>query len=174
MHTSLHVYGGAGIITHGYSNDPALRERNIKSLFRSRERNADLYERLFDQSSEKASSQDLYNVLLLVLLVMTYAVDTSICERGFATMNLLKTKKRSCMRNELLRDLMTVCELGKDWKDPSKIPVKAIIKEWRNQSQSKRGRYEGAVWRASALDPPTMNGELDDEQLDRLAAHPDW
>jgi len=57
-------------------------------------------------------------------------------------------------------------------KDPSKIPVKAIIKEWRNQS--KLGRYEGAVWRASALDPPTMNGELDDEQLDRLAAHPDW
>ena len=144
-----------------------MRDATLKSL-----KYADLYERLFDQSSEKASSQDLYNVLLLVLLVMTYAVDTSICERGFAIMNLLKTKKRSCMRNELLRDLMTVCELGKDWKDPSKIPVKAIIKEWRNQS--KRGRYEGAVWRASALDPPTMNGELDDEQLDRLAAHPDW
>ena len=53
-----------------------------------------------------------------------------------------------------------------------KIPVEAIIKEWRNQS--KRGRYEGAVWRASALDPPATNGELTDEQLDRLAAHPDW
>ena len=47
--------------------------------------------------SEKVNPQDLYNILLLVLLVMTYAIDTSICERGFATMNLLKTKKR-CTR----------------------------------------------------------------------------
>ena len=106
-----------------------MRDATLKSL-----KYADLYERLFDQSSEKASSQDLYNVLLLVLLVMTYAVDTSICERGFATMNLLKTKKRSCMRNELLRDLMTVCELGKDWKDPSKIPVK-----YRSRQSSRSG-----------------------------------
>ena len=52
-----------------------MRDATLKSL-----KYADLYERLFDQSSEKASSQDLYNVLLLVLLVMTYAVDTSICE----------------------------------------------------------------------------------------------
>ena len=103
---------------------------------------------------------------------MTYAVDTSICERGFATMNLLKTKKRSRMRNQLLRNLMVLCELGKDWKDPDKIPVKEIIQEWRNQSR--RGRYEGAAWSARSLDRPTMNGELDDEQLDRLAAHPDW
>ena len=56
-----------------------MRDPTLKSL-----KYADLYERLFDQSSEKASSQDLYNILLLVLLVMTYAVDTSICERGFA------------------------------------------------------------------------------------------
>ena len=52
----------------------------------------------------------------------------------------------------LLCLLMTICELGKEWKDPTKIPVAAIIEEWRDQS--KRGRYEGAVWRTDAL-----NGE---------------
>jgi hypothetical protein len=35
-----------------------MRDATLKSL-----KYADLYERLFDQSSEKASSQDLYNVL---------------------------------------------------------------------------------------------------------------
>ena len=50
--------------------------------------------------------------------------------------------------------------------------MKEIIQEWRDQSR--RGRYEGADGSARSLDPPTMNGELDDEQLDRLAAHPDW
>ena len=33
--------------------------------------------------------------------------------------------------------------------DPTKIPVKEIIEEWR--AQSKRGRYEGAQWGAEAM-----------------------
>ena len=46
---------------------------------------------------------------------MCMAIDTSICERGFSLMNLLKTAKRSRMGNELLRMLMVVCSLvGKD------------------------------------------------------------
>ena len=96
----------------------------------------------FSQMSEKSNPQHLYSVLLLALIVHTFAVDTSICERGFSTMNLLKTAKRSRMGKLLLRLLMTICELGAEWKDASKIPVAAIIEEWRNQS--KRGRYE--VW----------------------------
>ena len=43
-----------------------------------------------------------YNVLLLVAIVMCMAIDTSICERGFSLMNLLKTAKRSRMGNELV------------------------------------------------------------------------
>ena len=81
---------------------------------------------------------------------MTYAVDTSICERGFSTMNLLKTARRSRMGNLLLRTLMTICELGDDWKDAAKIPVDEIVEEWR--SQSSRGRYEAAMWRAAGLE----------------------
>ena len=53
------------------------------------------------------------------------------------------------MGTTLLRLLMTICELGKEWKDPTKIPVAAIIEEWRDQC--KRGRYEGAVWGNDAL-----------------------
>ena len=56
-------------------------------------------------------------------------------------MNKLKTARRSRMGKTLLRLLMTVCSLGAEWKDPAKIPVVAIIEEWR--AQSKRGRYEG-------------------------------
>ena len=40
--------------------------------------------------------------------------------------------------------LMTICSLGAEWKDPSKIPVKEIIEEW--WAQSSRGRYESQVW----------------------------
>ena len=39
---------------------------------------------------------------------------------------------------------MTICSLGAEWKDPSKIPVKEIIEEW--WAQSSRGRYESQVW----------------------------
>ena len=77
---------------------------------------------------------------------MTYAVDTSICERGFALMNNLKTARRSQMGNLLLRTLMTICQLGSEWADPTKIPVDEIVEEWR--AQSTRGRYESAMYRA--------------------------
>ena len=43
-----------------------------------------------------------------------------------------------------MRLLMTICSLGAEWKDPSKIPVKEIIEEW--WAQSSRGRYESQVW----------------------------
>ena len=104
---------------------------------------------LFDQYSDKIDSQHFYNVLLLVAIVQTIAVDTSICERGFSLMNNLKTVRRSRMKKTLLRLLMTICSLGEEWKDPKKIPVKEIIKEWR--AQSGRGRYEGAQWSAESL-----------------------
>jgi hypothetical protein len=64
-------------------------------------------------------------------------------------MNNLKTARRSRMGNLLLRTLMTICDLGKEWADPSLIPVTEIIEEWR--SQSARGRYEAALWRAAGL-----------------------
>ena len=104
---------------------------------------------LFDQYSEKIDPQHFYNVLLLAAIVQTIAVDTSICERGFSLMNNLKTVRRSSMGKTLLRLLMTICSLGDEWKDPTKIPVKDIIEEWR--AQSGRGRYEGAEWGAEAM-----------------------
>lgn len=90
--------------------------------------------------------QHYYNVLILVSIVMCIAVDTSICERGFSTMNNLKTARRSNMSTMLLRTLMVICELGQEWReDPSQIPVEEIVEEWR--SQSSKGRYESAMWR---------------------------
>ena len=44
---------------------------------------------------------------------------------------------------------MTICELGKEWEDPTKIPVDEIVEEWRTQSS--KGRYEAAMWRAAGL-----------------------
>jgi hypothetical protein len=67
-------------------------------------------------------------------------------------MNNTKTALRSQMGNLLLRTLMTICDLGKEWADPSLIPVTEIIEEWR--SQSARGRYEAALWRAAGLEEP--------------------
>ena len=113
-----------------------MRDPNVRAL-----KYAPLYERLFDHSSEQANPLHFYNVLLLVAIVMCMAIDTSICERGFSLMNLLKTAKRSRMGTEVLRILMVVCSLGKDagWSDPTKIPVDDIIELWREQSS--HGRY---------------------------------
>jgi hypothetical protein len=114
---------------------------------------AELWERLFDHHSDKKNEQHYYNVLLLVAIVMCIAIDTSICERGFSTMNNLKTARRSSMHTELLRVLMVICELGKEWReDPNQIPVEQIVEEWR--SQSARGRYESAMWKAAGLVEP--------------------
>ena len=107
----------------------------------------ELYEDRFDHDSEKKNDQHFYNVLLLVAIVLSFAVDTSICERGFSLMNNLKTVRRSQMGNTLLRMLMVICSLGEEWKDPSKIPVAEIIEEWR--SHSSRGRNKD--WRPEIL-----------------------
>ena len=60
--------------------------------------------------------------------------------------------RRRCARpsNELLCILMTICSLGKEWEDPSKIPVDEIVEEWR--SGSSRGRYEAAMWKEANLE----------------------
>ena len=50
--------------------------------------------------------------------------------------------------------IMTICELGKEWEDPTKIPVDEIVTEWREQSS--KGRYEVAVWRG--LEEPNAKG----------------
>jgi hypothetical protein len=122
---------------------------------------SELYERLFDHYSnkydqtEKLNEQHYYNVLILVSIVMCIAVDTSICERGFSTMNNLKTARRSNMSTMLLRTLMVICELGQEWReDPSQIPVEEIVEEWRSQSST--GRYESAMWRAAGLTEPDV------------------
>ena len=51
---------------------------------------------------------------------------------------------------KLLRILMTICSLGAEWSDASKIPVDEIVEEWR--SRSSRGRYEHAMWTAAGLE----------------------
>lgn len=101
------------------------------------------------QFSEKKNPQHFYNILLLVAIVHCFAIDTSVCERGFSLMNLLKTARRSCMGEHMLRMLMVIASLGEEWKDASKIPVQDIIEIWRDQS--KRGRYEGQLWKAHML-----------------------
>ena len=67
--------------------------------------------------------------------------------------------------------------MGKEWEDPEKIPVDEIVEEWR--SQSSRGRYESAMWRAAGLEEPGAKpmgsrGEADEEvanlQVDNTTA----
>ena len=72
-------------------------------------------------------------------------------------MNNLKTARRSRMGIKLLRILMTICSLGAEWSDASKIPVDEIVEEWR--SRSSRGRYEHAMWTAAGLEEPRSRWE---------------
>jgi hypothetical protein len=53
---------------------------------------------------------------------------------------------------------MTICTLGAEWKDPTKIPVEEIIDNWREES--KGGRYlNKLLWGAQAL--PQMLQEME-------------
>ena len=61
------------------------------------------------------------------------------------------------MGSLLLRTLMTICELGSEWADASKIPVDEIVEVWREQSN--RGRYESAMWRSAGLEEPNAQGD---------------
>ena len=47
---------------------------------------------------------------------------------------------------------MTICQLGAEWHDPTKIPVEEIAEEWR--AQRTKGRYESAMWREAGLQEP--------------------
>ena len=68
--------------------------------------------------------------------------------------------------------LRCLCELAKEWLDPTKIPVEEIAEEWR--SQSKRGRYKAAMWRTAGLEEPTVKagcGELGCEVAEGAALY---
>ena len=53
--------------------------------------------------------------------------------------NNLKTARRSRMSDALLRTLMTICTLGKEWADPTKIPVDKYIRSRRSCARAPRG-----------------------------------
>ena len=57
-----------------------------------------LYERLLDHHSDRKTDTHYYKTLLLAAIVGCIAMDTSICERGFSLMNLLKTGRRRVAR----------------------------------------------------------------------------
>ena len=60
-----------------------MRDKNLCALPYS-----ELWERMFDHESVKSNPLHFFNVLLLVAIVHCFAIDTSICERGFSLMNL--------------------------------------------------------------------------------------
>ena len=90
-------------------------------------------------------------------------------------------------RFKLVKNFMTICLLGTEWADLSKIPVKEIVEEWRMRSSH-------AMWKAAGLEEPSgcwkqqeggavwVQGEQDgarafeDEEgrMDNLRAHPEW
>ena len=65
---------------------------------------------------------------------------------------------------------MTICSLGSEWKDPSKIPVNKIVEEWRKGR--KRARYESAMWRTAGLQEPSsgLHSNLSSAHNDREMA----
>ena len=152
------------------------RDDNLRSM-----PYATLWQRMFDQFSSRDNPCHYYNVLLVVAIVHCFAIDTSICERGFSLMNMLKTARRSKMGTKLLRMLMVICSLGAEWKDPTKArcvpchppsthrgrgPFQFDLPETKCcavpqipvdeiidiwRDMAKRGRYEGLLWRAHML-----------------------
>ena len=62
-------------------------------------------------------------------------------------------------------------------EDASEIPVEQIVEQWRGESR--RGRYESAMWRASGLaepeepgpsERPGPSGEVEESEVDNATA----
>ena len=51
----------------------------------------------------------LKNILVLVELMLTVSPSTAQCERGFSSMNKIKTSQRNSLTQTTLQDLMTIC-----------------------------------------------------------------
>ena len=100
-----------------------------------------LYERLFDHKGTKGKEQHAF---------------TTTSSSSLASSDASLSARRSTMGGVLLRILMTICEMSKEWSDPAKIP------EGYHRSMVRlacaRGRYEvlyeHAMWRAAGLKDP--------------------
>ena len=107
--------------------------------------------------SDKLDDMSFYHILLLLAIIMSYAVDTSVCERGFAPHEqpqdvtaLAHGQLAAADAHDHLRARQGV---GRPNQDPHQ---QEIVTEWREQSS--KGRYEAAMWRAAGLEEPNAEG----------------
>ena len=87
------------------------------------------------------------HVLMLVLVVMLWMIDTSCVERGYAAMNRTHTKSRNGLSVKRVNHLMTIVALGPDVKD---FDPKVVLEQWLQGplgTKSERGRYMKAFLR---------------------------
>ena len=78
-------------------------------------------------------------VLRLVVIALLIPADTSECERIFSLMNDLKTAERERMGQQVLKNLMMWHSVARNLPC-EKVPVMAILKEWRSMATGERGR----------------------------------
>ena len=81
------------------------------------------------------------NVLILVLIILMWMLDTSCCERGFAFMNRTHTPARNRLQVKRVNQIMGINLLGCSVND---FDPKVVLEKWMEGplgKESERGRY---------------------------------
>ena len=68
----------------------------------------DFFKREFDAYFEQQKDYELYNILRLFIITLIFAINSTSCERGYSTMNDIKTKKRNPLSTFMLSVLMMI------------------------------------------------------------------
>ncbi len=90
-----------------------------------------LWQRVFLESEE-----NLQNILKVVSICLILPLSTAVCERGFSTMNRVKTDWRSCLKSETLEKLMRISIDGVPLE--SFDPLRSIQEWWVDGTRSRR------------------------------------
>lgn len=80
-------------------------------------------------------TEDIKNISLLIEIMFCMSPSTAVCERGFSTMNRIKTSTRNSLGSETLNDLMRIAIDGPsiDLFDPS-----SAIENWLTNTRGTR------------------------------------
>ena len=78
-----------------------------------------------------AEMQHIKHIMMLILIMLTISPTTAECERGFSSVNNIKTTARTSMKQEALSSLVRIQVDGPDLKEYN--PTESIINQFNSK-----------------------------------------
>ena len=101
-------------------------------------------------------------ILDLFDIILTIPATSAACERGFSQMKLIKTEKRSSMKEESLSNCFTTKLEGPSIKEFDPLPA---IDIWFNKAQRRPGTSHSKENKVDAPAPAVVLEEIEEENI---------